>query len=194
VSKRFWSWLPNSLTMLRMGLCPILVLSMAKAQQAGAAAWWIPIAIYLVCCLTDWVDGRIARRAGAASLFGSRLDVGADLAVILTADIVLCTYALMPLWSTIIVTAKFTEFTITSRVMRAANPDRHFWFDRAGRLAAGLFYTVPAVVMMERLLNIRRYMGLAGMYAAAALAVVSSAWRIAECVSRARAVSRTLDG
>ena len=39
------------------------------------------LALYLLCCLTDVLDGLAARRLNACSAFGARLDSAADLAV-----------------------------------------------------------------------------------------------------------------
>lgn len=64
--------LPNLLTATRLFLAlPLLF----------AAMPWPFLALYLLCCLTDLLDGFLARRLDACSLFGARLDSAADLAV-----------------------------------------------------------------------------------------------------------------
>jgi phosphatidylglycerophosphate synthase len=64
-------WIPNLLCWLRIALGPAFALAL------GAGGVW-PLAIVSVAALTDFFDGRIARRAGIATRGGLYLDVAAD--------------------------------------------------------------------------------------------------------------------
>jgi len=67
--------LPNSLTMLRIVLIPVLVIVFYLPGQ------WIPLlcsAIFGLAAVTDWLDGYLARRLRQQSVFGAFLDPVAD--------------------------------------------------------------------------------------------------------------------
>lgn len=84
----FWN-IPNSLTLLRIVLIPVLVilflLPVAWAREASAV-------VFLVAAVTDWFDGYLARRLGQTSKFGAFLDPVADKLMVATA-LVLLVYA-----------------------------------------------------------------------------------------------------
>lgn len=67
--------LPNVLTLFRLvALVPIAGLLLWPEPAARLAA----LALYVAACLTDLLDGRLARRLDAASAFGRMLDPIAD--------------------------------------------------------------------------------------------------------------------
>jgi phosphatidylglycerophosphate synthase len=74
---------PNMLSVLRMALslCLLLFLNDRAAY----------LAIFLLCGLTDVLDGVIARRANARSMLGARLDTAGDflLFIILLASVII---------------------------------------------------------------------------------------------------------
>mgnify|MGYP003329025140 CR=1 FL=1 len=69
--------IPNSLTLLRVGLIPVLVfiyyLPVSGLYVAG---------VFLLAGLTDWLDGYLARRLEQTSQFGEFLDPVADKLVV----------------------------------------------------------------------------------------------------------------
>ena len=54
--------------------------------------------LYLFCGLTDMVDGTIARKMGAASLFGARLDTVADFLFVIASFVKLVPMIRIPVW------------------------------------------------------------------------------------------------
>jgi len=67
--------LPNALTIARMvAIVPIAALLL----WGGETARWIALALYAAACLTDFLDGWLARRWDAASPLGRLLDPIAD--------------------------------------------------------------------------------------------------------------------
>ena len=54
--------------------------------------------LYLFCGLTDMVDGTIARKIGAASLFGARLDTVADFLFVIASFVKLVPVIRIPVW------------------------------------------------------------------------------------------------
>ncbi len=78
--------IPNSLTLLRIGLIPVFVLFFYLPFA------WSHIATTLVFALaavTDWLDGYLARRLGETSAFGAFLDPVADKLMVATALVLL---------------------------------------------------------------------------------------------------------
>ncbi len=67
--------LPNLLTLSRIAAIPVIVALMFVA--AGWAAW-SALALYTLACLTDWLDGHIARLQNLESPVGKFLDPIAD--------------------------------------------------------------------------------------------------------------------
>ncbi|HFD13614.1 MAG TPA: CDP-diacylglycerol--glycerol-3-phosphate 3-phosphatidyltransferase [Crenotrichaceae bacterium] len=67
--------LPTQLTVLRMVLIPVLVVSFYLPWQwNGLLAWFF----FTVAGITDWLDGYLARKLGESSVFGAFLDPVAD--------------------------------------------------------------------------------------------------------------------
>ena len=54
--------------------------------------------LYLFCGLTDMVDGTIARKTGAVSEFGSRLDTVADFLFVIVSFVKLAPVIRIPVW------------------------------------------------------------------------------------------------
>ena len=61
-----------------------------------ASAWFY--AIYLLCGLSDMIDGTVARRTNSASEFGARLDTVSDFVFMTVALIKLAPYLHIPVW------------------------------------------------------------------------------------------------
>jgi len=77
---------PNSLTLVRIGLIPVFVVVFYLPYSwthAGCAA------IFALAALTDWLDGMLARRLGQMSAFGAFLDPVADKLMVTTALVLL---------------------------------------------------------------------------------------------------------
>jgi cardiolipin synthase (CMP-forming) len=68
--------LPNVLTYLRILAVPAVVLCLLAIEGTGAR-WWA-LAVYVVACLTDWLDGFLARVWHQQSALGRMLDPIAD--------------------------------------------------------------------------------------------------------------------
>ena len=68
--------LPNLLTYLRILAVPAVALCLMLIP-GDAGRWWA-LAIYVVACITDWLDGFLARVWRQQSLLGRMLDPIAD--------------------------------------------------------------------------------------------------------------------
>jgi CDP-diacylglycerol---glycerol-3-phosphate 3-phosphatidyltransferase len=73
---------PNSLTMLRISLIPVFIV---LYYVPGVWSYWIAASVFIFACLTDWLDGYLARRLRQESRFGAFLDPVADKLIVVVA-------------------------------------------------------------------------------------------------------------
>lgn len=78
--------LPNSLTILRIVLIPVLVLVFFIPNQWSSL---LSAAVFGLAALTDWLDGYLARRMKQISVFGAFLDPVADKLMVAVALVLL---------------------------------------------------------------------------------------------------------
>jgi CDP-diacylglycerol--glycerol-3-phosphate 3-phosphatidyltransferase len=67
--------LPNLLSAYRIVLVPVLMLFFFIG---GPVATWINVVLFAFACISDYLDGEIARSTGQSSIFGKFLDATAD--------------------------------------------------------------------------------------------------------------------
>lgn len=91
--------LPNALTLFRLLMVPIVV-GLLIAEVDGIA-----IAIFVAAALTDFLDGRIARRSGPTRI-GQILDPVADRLMLSSSAIVLAVRGLLPVWAVAILVGR----------------------------------------------------------------------------------------
>ena len=66
---------PNLLSAYRIAIIPILTLFF---YIGGETATWINVVIFFFACVSDYLDGVIARSTGQTSIYGKFLDATAD--------------------------------------------------------------------------------------------------------------------
>jgi CDP-diacylglycerol--glycerol-3-phosphate 3-phosphatidyltransferase len=94
-AERFWN-LPNTITVLRIGVVPVLlVLPIADDKASSQVIAWA----FIVAAATDVLDGWLARRGQQVTHIGKLLDPLADKLVVSTALIVLLAMGRIPLWA-----------------------------------------------------------------------------------------------
>ena len=101
---------PNKLTVARMILVPFLVLFM-PTDLGGEANRYIALAIFVVASVTDWFDGKLARKYNLVTNFGKFMDPLADKLLVCSAMICLVDLKLIPVWVVLIIIAR--EFIIS---------------------------------------------------------------------------------
>ena len=110
---------PNKLTVARMILVPFLVLFMLTGW-GGEGNRYISLAIFVVASVTDWFDGKIARKNNLVTNFGKFMDPLADKLLVCSALICLLEMGKLPAWMVIIIIAR--EFIISGfRLIAAEN-------------------------------------------------------------------------
>ena len=67
--------IPNLLSLYRIAVIPVLTLFFFIG---GPVATWINVTIFFFACISDYLDGVIARSTGQTSIFGKFLDATSD--------------------------------------------------------------------------------------------------------------------
>jgi phosphatidylglycerophosphate synthase len=114
--------IPNGLSALRFALAAIWIELAARGHQ-GRLAFAI---IAIVAAVSDFIDGRIARRLRVASGSGRWLDGIADVTFILAALFCEAAAGTLPFYIPIFVALSFSQYAIDSFVIgaRASGPVR----------------------------------------------------------------------
>ena len=131
---------PNKLTVARMIFVPFLVLFMLTGW-GGEGNRYISLAIFVVASVTDWFDGKIARKNNLVTNFGKFMDPLADKLLVCSAMICFIELDKLPAWIVIIIIAR--EFIISGFRLIAA--------DNGIVIAAswwGKFKTVSQMIMI----------------------------------------------
>jgi CDP-diacylglycerol--glycerol-3-phosphate 3-phosphatidyltransferase len=108
--------LPNTLTLVRMFLVPLLVVVLLTEFDGwrilGVSKEVLGAAIFAVASLTDWLDGYLARRRRQVTWLGQVLDPIADKLLTSAAFISLVQLDLAPAWMVALIVGR--EFAITA--------------------------------------------------------------------------------
>src|ERR671922_650936 len=94
--------LPNTLTLVRMFLVPLLVVVLLTEFEGprvvGVSKEILGAAIFALASATDWLDGYLARRRGQVTWIGQVMDPIADKLLTSAAFISLVQLDLAPAW------------------------------------------------------------------------------------------------
>ncbi len=108
--------LPNSLTITRIFLVPLLVVVLLTKFEGrailGISKELVGAAIFAVASITDWLDGYLARRRKQVTPLGQVIDPLADKLLTSAAFISLVQMGLAPAWMVAIVIGR--EFAVTA--------------------------------------------------------------------------------
>ena len=91
------SQLPNLITLARIALVPLLIITLDQQQYRAA------LAIFLVAGLSDGLDGFIAKRFHCATRLGGILDPMADKILLVGAYVMLTVLGHIPFWLMLVV-------------------------------------------------------------------------------------------
>lgn len=101
--------LPNSLTLARIFLVPIVVAVLLTKEIPNWTFWGA--SLFLVAALTDLLDGYLARRRKQVTTLGRLLDPIADKLLVSSALISLVQLGMVPAWMVVIIIGR--EFAVS---------------------------------------------------------------------------------
>ncbi|WP_299518439.1 CDP-alcohol phosphatidyltransferase family protein [uncultured Serinicoccus sp.] len=111
VTDRLWT-VPNLLSMVRLALVPVFVWALAERELGWAAL------VLVVAGVSDFADGKIARRYGLTSRLGQVLDPIADRLYIAATLLGLATVAVIPWWLVAVLFARELFIVLMYPVVR----------------------------------------------------------------------------
>ncbi len=132
--------LPNSLTLARIFLVPIVVVFLLTTDLRIRAFWGA--SLFLAAALTDLFDGYIARRRKQVTTLGRLLDPIADKLLISSALISLVQLGIAPAWMVVIIIGR--EFAVSG--LRSIAAHEGFAID-VSTLGKGKMVTQVAAVI-----------------------------------------------
>ena len=106
----------NKITRVRIVLIPVFLILAYLGHT-----WWA-LGVYIVACISDTVDGYIARRYKQVTDFGKFIDPLADKMLVLAAMIYFVEIGVMPGWAVAVVL--FREFAVSGLRMIAVEQHR----------------------------------------------------------------------
>ena len=118
--------LANKITILRVLLIPVFLICAYRGFNL------ISLSIYVIACISDFLDGYIARKYNQTSTFGKFMDPLADKALTLAAMCYLIEKGSMSGW--IVAAVLFREFAVSGLRMLAAEKQRVIQADISGKV------------------------------------------------------------
>jgi cardiolipin synthase len=128
---------PNALSLLRLCMVPIVVALLLGGADGLAAA------LFVLAALTDFLDGRIARRAGPTRL-GRILDPVADRLMLSSVAVVLAMRGLLPVWAVAILVGRDLLALVGSLVVGSK-----IRVNRVGKAATAVLMVAVASVVIS---------------------------------------------
>jgi CDP-diacylglycerol--glycerol-3-phosphate 3-phosphatidyltransferase len=101
--------LPNTLTVLRIMLVPVLVVALLGGTPAGDV---LAAIVFALASLTDFIDGWLARARGSVTTFGKLMDPLADKLLVIAALISLVSLDRLPAWVAMVIIARELAVTV----------------------------------------------------------------------------------
>lgn len=150
--------LPTWLTISRLFLVPVLVVAILTRNELSAGEWWrqwneiVGVGVFLAACLTDLLDGYLARKRNEVTTLGKLLDPIADKLLMAAAFISLVEVGVARAWMVVIIVGR--EFAVTGlrsiAISQGIAIDASVW---------GKYKMVSQVVAVVLLLLGKRYLG-----------------------------------
>jgi CDP-diacylglycerol--glycerol-3-phosphate 3-phosphatidyltransferase len=169
--------LPNSLTLARIFLVPLLVVVLLTKFRApvlfGVPREFIAAAIFGVAAITDWLDGYVARRRRQVTSMGQWMDPLADKLLITAALVSLVQTEAVPAWMAAVIIGR--ELAVTGLRSVAQSRGRAMPASRLGKWKMGAqVTTILLLILGQGHLDLLFPLGEVGLWVVMALALVSA--------------------
>ena len=129
--------MPNALSFLRLFMVPVVVALLLAGSDGMAAAFFVLAAV------TDFLDGRLARRTGPTRL-GRILDPLADRLMLSSVAVVLALRGLLPVWAVAILVGRDLLALVGSLVVGSK-----IGVNRVGKAATAVLMGAVALVVIR---------------------------------------------
>ena len=138
--------LPNRLTLLRILLIPACV----ALQSADLYPW--ALGVFCLACLTDFLDGYLARKNNQVTVFGKFADPVADKLLVLCAMIVLSSQGRLAAWCVCVVAAR--ELAVDGLRLVAAGKNMVVAARMAGKIKTALQMLCVILCMVSAFVSV----------------------------------------
>lgn len=139
----------------------------------------------LIICLSDFFDGKIARKFQIANSFGATFDVIADLVFVFSIHIQLAYYHIIPAWYIALIIEKIANYIITSHNISRKSSGEFFYIrDSIGKIVSASYFITPFLIIFLCKFKSVDYILIPLCIAIQAmLGIYSSVYRWKKCVS-----------
>ena len=139
ISDRFWT-LPNVISLGRIALIPVLIVSILAWEDPPLALWILGALV-----VSDWLDGKIARLWNMRSTWGERLDPLADRLLVAAVPVTFALAGYIPAWVVAVLLARDALLVGTLPVYRRRGVEPEVTY--LGKAATfALFWSFPLLL------------------------------------------------
>jgi cardiolipin synthase len=136
----------NQLTLLRMGLAPLLVVLVLQGEL-----WWA-LAVFAVAGITDLLDGLIARIGGQQTTLGAMLDPVAD-KILLTSAFIALTWVdslaiRVPAWLTVVILSRDAIIIMSVAIVNITVGRRVFYPSLLGKMTTAAQIATAGIALL----------------------------------------------
>ena len=163
--------LPNKLTILRMLMVPAVMFFMLTESISHPSADIIAAAIFIIASVTDWFDGRIARKYNLITNFGKVMDPLADKLIVFAVILCLVKQSVFPVWCAMIILAR--DFLVTGMRVIAVSEGISVAASIWGKVKTTVQMIMCCLLIARLPFNFMRYVEQVFIYAALVLTVYS---------------------
>lgn len=137
--------LPIALTLFRIVLVPLIIVFVISSDRL-----WVLIAavIFVAASLTDWLDGRMARRRNQVTQFGTLLDPVADKLLVAAALVALVQVEMIAAWVAMVIIGR--ELAVTGLRGVALSMGVVVPASKLGKLKTVSQYVAITILILER--------------------------------------------
>lgn len=130
----------NKITVMRIALVPVfLILSYTDMR-------WLCFVVYVIACLSDMLDGYIARHYNQITVFGKFMDPLADKILVVTAMCVFIEWGIMPSW--VVALVVFREFAVSGLRLLAVQKDVVIAAAKSGKIKTACTMVCIAAMLL----------------------------------------------
>ena len=180
--------LPNLITLVRLGLVPVM------AWYAVSGTYAVAVPVFLLAALSDLADGYLARRFDLVSRLGAALDPAADKLNMLAATLVLAWQDLIPIWLAMAIIGRDIVIVLGALGFRLARGHLKIAPTRLSKLNTFIEFAVLLLVMATAANWLETGGWMQALFALVLVTVVASGtqyvWRWSRMALDGRRVSR----
>ena len=139
----------RGLTLVRLASIPPFLFLLVQTHRAGPQYWWMSLLLVYVCiALSDFLDGWLARKAGAPSHVWGQIDAAADIAFNSLSLAAAAWLGCVGPWVPVGVAVLGGRFLLRNLGHQPRQQERLIE-DRAGKAAGVIYYLLVGAVAIE---------------------------------------------